>query len=138
MERAVQAGLVTTFIHYPHPENLLPSGLGGMSGDDEREPDVNILHYDYSVVFPTWYREYQMGNERPGWRPFLSISSTSPVTAGIVAMMQSANPDLTPAQCKTILMSTSSEIEFEGSTAPRSVNAGLAVEQAISGRSQNP
>jgi len=132
VERAAQAGLVMTFIHYPHPDNLLPSGLSGMSGDDEREPDVNILHYDYSVVFPDWYREYQQGVERPGWRPFLSISSTSPVTAGIVAMMLSANPNLTPAQCKEILMSTASELEFEGSIAPRSVNAGLAVEQAIS------
>ncbi len=138
VERAVQAGLVTTFIHYPHPENLLPSGLSGMSGDDEREPDVNILHYDYTVVFPDWYREYQQGVERPGWRPFLSISSTSPVTAGIVAMMQSANPNLTPAQCKTILKTTGSEVEFEGSTAPRSVNAGLAVERAIAERTQDP
>ena len=135
VDRALQAGMVTTFIHYPHLDNLLPAGLTGITGDDEREPDVNILHYDYTVVFPDWYREYQQGVERPGWRPFLSISSTSPVTAGIVAMMLSANPNLTPAQCKAILMATGKEVEFEGNTAPRAVNAGLAVERALAASS---
>ncbi len=131
VDRAIENGIVTTFIHYPHPNNLLPTGLIGMTGDDEREPDVNILHYDYTVVFPEWYREAQQGKTRPGWRPFLSISSTSPVTAGIVAMMLSADPSLTPRECKEILMTTGRPIEFERSSAPRAVDAAAAVRKAL-------
>jgi len=130
VDRATQAGVVIVFIHYPHPDNLLPTGLFGRSGDDEREPDVHILHYDYSVLFPEWYREHQKGNPRPGWSPFLSMSSTSPVTAGIVAMMLSANPELTPEQCKAILQTTSRPMEFEARTVPRVVNAATAVMEA--------
>lgn len=134
VNRAIEHGIVTTFIHYPHPDNLLPTGLFGMSGDDEREADVNILQYDYTVVFPQWYREAQQGKTRPGWRPFLSISSTSPVAAGIVAMMLSANPSLTPRDCKEILMTTGRPIEFEGASAPRAVDAAAAVREALSVR----
>jgi len=130
VDRAVGKGITVVFIHYPHPQNLLPTGLLGMSGDDEREPDVNILHYDYTVVFPDWYREHQQGVQRQGWRPFLSISSTSLVTAGVVAMMLEVNPELGPAQCKEILMSTGRPMEFEGTTAPRVVDAAAAVEEA--------
>lgn len=131
VETAVGHGIVTTFIHYPHPQNLLPAGLSGPTADDEREPDVNILHYDYTVVFPQWHREHQQGKTRKGWQPFLSISSTSPVTAGIVAMMLSVNSELTPAQCKKILRVTGRPMNFEGSHAPRVVDAGAAVLMAL-------
>ncbi len=130
VDRATQAGIVIAFIHYPHPDNLLPTGMFGISGDDEREPDVNILHYDYTLLFPEWYREHQQGQRRPGWAPFLSVSSTSPVTAGIVAMMLSANPQLTPQQCKEVLKTTAQPMEFENVRVPRVVNAAAAVMEA--------
>lgn len=131
VDRALDAGIVTTFIHYPHEGNLLPSGMFGRSGDDEREPDVNILHYDYTVVFPQWYREHQEGKARPGWRPFLSVSSTSPVTAGFVALLLELEPDLTPEDCKEILRSTARPRTFEGAASPRVVDAARAVEMVV-------
>lgn len=127
VDRALAEGIVFTFIHYPHPGNLLPSWLGPRSGDDEREPDVNILHYDYSVVFTERYADYMRKGSESGYRPFLSISSTSPVTAGFVAMLRSVNPDLPPAELKRILMDTSREIEFEGMTSPRTVDIAAAL-----------
>jgi hypothetical protein len=135
VSRAVEAGIVVTFIHYPHEDNLLPTWLGGRSGDDEREPDVNILHYDYTVVFVKDYHDYSEGRQtQRRYRPFLSMSSTSPVTAGIVAIMRSANPSLTPAECKDILMATSRPIDFEGQRAPRAVDAAAAVRRAAAMR----
>ncbi len=127
VDRAVAHGIVTTFIHYPHPENLLPTGLLGRSGDDEREPDVNILHYDYQVIFTERYLDWLERGSESGYRPYLSISSTSPVTAGFVAMLKSVRPDLEPAEIKRILMETSRPMRFEGRDAPRVVDAAAAL-----------
>ena len=130
VSRAVAAGIVVCFIHYPHPDNLLPSGLFPRNGDDEREPDVNILHYDYSVVFVNEYQLAIEGKSQRGYTPFLSLSSTSPVTAAIVALLRSVNPKLTPAQCKQILMTTARPVTFEGRQAARAVDAAAAVKRA--------
>ena len=100
------------------------------SRDDEREPDVNVLHNDYTVVFADRYRGLTEGKDARGYRPFLSMSSTSPVTAAIVALLRSANPRLTPAQIREILMSTARPYKFEGSRAPRAVDAAAAVRAA--------
>ena len=67
--------------------------------NDEREADLNILHYDYSVVFTRQYAEWLDSVGTGGYRPFLSVSSTSPVTAGLVALLKSLAPELTPADC---------------------------------------
>ncbi len=131
VSRAVAAGVVVCFIHYPHADNLLPTGLFPRHPvDDEREPDVNILQYDYSVVFANEYPLAVEGMSQRGYRPFLSISSTSPVTAAIVALMRSVNPRLTPAQCKQLLMSTARPVTFEGQQAARAVDAAAAVRRA--------
>ncbi len=131
VSRAVAAGIVTCFIHYPHSDNLLPTGLFPRHPvDDERDPDVNILQYDYSMVFANEYLLALEGKSERGYKPFLSISSTSPVTAGIVALMRSVNPKLTPAQCRQILMSTSRPMTFEAQQAARVVDAAAAVRKA--------
>jgi hypothetical protein len=131
VSRAVAAGIVVCFIHYPHPDNLLPTGLFPRDpADDEREPDVNILHYDYSVVFVNEYQLALEGKSQRDYKPFLSMSSTSPVTAAIVALMRSVNGKLTPAQCKQILMSTARPRTFEGEQAIRVVDAAAAVRKA--------
>ena len=127
VDEALANGIVTTFIHYPHPGNLLPSGLGPGSGDDEREPDVNILHYDYSIVFTKQYVEWTERGTDAGYRPFLSISSTSPVTAGFVALLRSVRPDLELAEIKRILMETSRMTTFEGMPSPRTVDIAAAL-----------
>jgi hypothetical protein len=127
VDRAIAKGIVTTFIHYPHPDNILPTWLGPMTGDDDREPDVNILHYDYSVVFTKPYANWMQDGEAAGYRPFLSLSSTSPVTAGFVAMLKSVHPNLTPIELKRILMETSRATVFEGMESPRTVDIGAAI-----------
>jgi hypothetical protein len=119
LNRAHTAGIITTFIHTGHPRNILPSGL--FSGqDDGREPDVNIFHFDYTVVaLKPWNNQ-----------PFLSISSTSPVLGGVVAMMKSAHPSLTLDQCQKILRDTAHAIDFHGEKPPRSLDAFEAVKRA--------
>ena len=133
VDRAIAHGIATTFIHYPHPGNILPTWLGPRSGDDEREPDVNILHYDYSVVFTERYAAWMEQGSKSGYRPFLSLSSTSPVTAAFVAMLESVCPALTPDEVKRVLMDTSREVEFEGFKAPRTVDIGAAVREVMDG-----
>lgn len=127
LDKAHKANIITTFIHTGHPSNILPSGLwGGL--DDGREPDINVLHYDYSVVFIDKYRKAMAEGKSPS-QPFLSVSSTSPVVGGVVAMMKSLNPGLTPAQCQKILRETARPIEFEGEKPPRVLDAAAALEQ---------
>ncbi len=125
--KALAKGILTTFIHYPHPGNLLPTWLGPKDGDDERDPDVNILQYDYSVVFTRQYADWMQRGKASDYQPFLSISSTSPVTAGFVAMLRSARPELAPAELKRILMETSHVTTFEGRTSPRTVDIAAAL-----------
>ena len=130
VERAHAAGIVTVFIHYGHPGNLLPGGLFP-TVEDGREPDIHVLHYDYSVLFTEWYAELQQtGKSSRGYQPFLSISSTAVVTAGVVAMMRSLEPDLTPAMCRQILLDTARPMTFEGDAVPRALDAAAAVEKA--------
>lgn len=133
VDRALAAGITTTFIHYPHPGNLLPSWLGPRSGDDEREPDFNLLHYDYSVVFTERYAEWLEKGEASGYRPFLSVSSTSPVLAGFVAILKALRPELGSEELKRILTDTSRGIEFEGYRSPRTVDIGAAVRSVMEG-----
>jgi hypothetical protein len=127
VSRALAAGIVTTFIHYPHPGNLLPTWLGPRNGDDEREPDVNILHYDYQFVFTRRYADWMQRGRQSEYVPFLSMSSTSPVTAAFVAMLRSVRPDLAPADVKRILMETSRPMTFEGRRAERVVDIAAAL-----------
>ncbi|MCJ7680826.1 MAG: hypothetical protein MUP70_08890 [Candidatus Aminicenantes bacterium] len=127
VDRALTKGIVTTFIHYPHPGNILPTWLGPRTGDDDREPDVNILHYDYSVVFTKQYGDWMQHGTAAGYRPFLSISSTSPVTAGFVALLKSVRPDLKPTELKRILMETSRATIFDGKESPRTVDIAAAL-----------
>jgi hypothetical protein len=130
VDRALAHGIVTVFIHYPHPGNLLPIWLGPVSGDDERTPDVNILHYDYQVFFTERYLDWLERGEESGYRPYLSVSATAPVTAGIVGLMKSLQPELTPAEVKRILVGTSHEMTFEGNVSPHTVDAAAAVRRA--------
>jgi hypothetical protein len=129
VRRAHRAGIVTTFIHYPLPENLLPGWIGPRTGDDGREPDLNILQYDYSRVFVDKLRGWQNGEARdPSRHPFLSLSSTSAVTAGMVALLLAADSTLQPDAVKALLVKTSRPYKLDGRTGTRVPNANAALE----------
>lgn len=142
---AVSNGITTTFIHNDHQGNIWPDGCFPYVKDNEdnrdftREPDVNIYHNDYNTIMVNRYRAYlekiasgeaiRSGNDLP----FFSISSTSPVLGGFVAILKSIKPQLTSAQCKELLISTSYSITEKGENwfdinpCPRVVDIGKAV-----------
>ncbi len=105
VNKANKKGIVTTFIHYSNPNNILPDGLFANT-EEERKPDLNIFHYDYNGF----------ANGNP---PYLSISSTSPVTAGFVAILKSINNTLTPSEYKDILIQTSYSMNYNDSALNR-------------------
>jgi hypothetical protein len=127
VDRAHSAGIITTFIHYPHPGNILPTGIVPRSGDDDREPDLNICHFDYSVIFTGPYLEWLEKPDPRGYRPYLSISSTSPVTAAFVAMLKSVKPDLTGDECRRILRETGRRYVLGGSVGEHTVDIAAAL-----------
>jgi hypothetical protein len=137
VDKALSNGIVITFIHYPHSGNLLPTWLGPRTGDEDREPDVNILQYDYSTLFTSQYVKWMQNKERHRLKnPFLSISSTSPVTAGFVALLKSVKPNLKPVEVKRILMETSRATVFEDRRSPRTVDIAAAI-QSVTKRAKS-
>ena len=127
LQRAHDAGIVTAFLHVAEPGNILPSGLWNGT-EDGREPDVNVLQYDYSVVFIDDYRKAVAG-QKGRQPPFLSLSSTAPVVAGVVALIKNLKPDLTPAECQAILRETSRPLDYNGRKPTRVLDALAAVER---------
>lgn len=118
LERAYKAGIVTTFLHTGYARNILPDGLFNPDKEDGREPDIHIFHYDYTVVpIKQWE-----GTER-----FFSLSSTSPVLGGVIAMMKSLRPDLSPDKCKQIVRNTAYPLAFRNQNPPRVLDALAAV-----------
>ncbi len=125
VNKANEHKIVTTFIHYPNPNNILPGGLFMSKGDidyDGREPDLNIYHYDYNTVIISSYVNYMTASKDQRAQmvpPFMSLSSTSPVTAGFVALLKSIDNTLHPAEYKRILMETSNKRLYNGVICPR-------------------
>lgn len=119
VHKAINNNIVTTFIHYDLPENILPTGLFPKSPESyAREPDVNIFHFDYNLLLIFVYENFVKSGRKVGNNigalPYFSNSSMSPVLAGIVAMMKERNNDLPPEKYKKILIETSKEIEYNG------------------------
>ena len=135
VRKAADRNVVTTFIHYPLSENLLPTGLfPAEGGADGREPDLAIYHFDYNELLLFVYERHRKLIEagrtpRSGDEiPYFSISSMSPVLAGIVAMMMEVKGGLAPAEYKRVLIATSRSIEYKGRTVERVVDAPRALE----------
>ncbi|MBU1014281.1 MAG: peptidase [Bacteroidetes bacterium] len=132
VQKAIDHGIVTTFIHYDLEENILPCGLFPRCPDSySREIDVNVFHFDYNLLLLFQYENYvksgrNVGNNI-GAHPYFSNSSMSPVLAGIVAMMKEINNELTAADYKRILIETSNEIAYNGYTVMHVVDASGAI-----------
>lgn len=133
VDKAIEQGIVTTFIHYDNPNNILPWGIFNGGGDSsyQREADINIFQYDYNTLFMDNYGD-MAGKEEFDTEYksnlFMSASSMSVVTAGFVAILKSINDTLTPAQYKEILIQTSRPVEYESEKAEHVVDMGKAVQ----------
>lgn len=117
VNKAVKNNIVTTFIHYDNPNNIWPGQMLPPSWTEkgQREPDFNILHYDYNTLLIDTYTKYQKlkGKVYSGDDiPYFSVSSTSPVTAGFIAILKSINNNLTPDEYRQILKKTSYKTTF--------------------------
>jgi hypothetical protein len=131
---AVESGVVCTFIHYPHADNILPLAMFTLE-KYEREADVNVWAFDYNVLFVRDYFRYEQTMQGPP--PYLSVSSTSVVTAGIVAMMKEKNPALSPHDFRQVLIETSRPCSVEDGgrpdtihVCPRVIDAPAAIRRA--------
>ncbi|RPH34245.1 MAG: peptidase [Bacteroidales bacterium] len=136
VSKANSKGIVTTFIHYTYPTNTLPYILSPNNDEGySREPDINIFHFDYNLLLLDSYKKYLKANRKPtsgDATPFLSLSSMSPVAAGIVAMMMEVNHNLSPLDYKQILIDTSREMDYKGSKITHVVDAPSAIKLAKS------
>ncbi|NPD44669.1 peptidase [Lentimicrobium sp. S6] len=132
VQKAINYNIVTTFIHYDLQDNILPYGfLPKLTEPYEREPDVNIFHFDYNLMLTFSYKNFlkldrKVGNNI-GAYPYFSNSSMSPVLAGIIAMMKEINNDLTPEEYKKVMIETSMQIEYNDYKVRHVVDANAAV-----------
>ena len=62
-----------------------------------------------------------------GHRPYLSISSTSPVAAAFVALLKSVRPGLSADDCRRILRETGRPVTLEGMTGRYTVDIAAAL-----------
>ena len=138
VKKAIDHGIVTTFIHYDLDENILPTGFFPESEKYySRDADLNVFHYDYNVLLISNYEQYLANGKQftgSGSDPYFSMSSMSPVLAGTVAMMKQINPGLPPSEYKQILIETSKEIEFDGYKVSHVFDAWVAVTSLIDGK----
>ena len=132
LEKAYNSDLLTVFIHNPHPRNILPSRIDpGIHGIDNSS-DFDIYPFDYSTIFTSRFSKRGSLVEINEDNAFLSISSTAPVTAGIISIMLSANPVRNRTEVKEVLISTSYNYVNENLSLDRAVDAKAAIEQWIS------
>lgn len=132
VDKAIEQGIVTTFIHYDNPNNILPWGIWDNGGDGyyNRDADINIFQYDYNTLFLESYGRIAESPEFDGNYKdelHLSVSSMSVVTAGFVAMLEEIDNTLTPAEYKEILLTTSRPMEYAGERAEHVVDIEAAV-----------
>lgn len=134
VDKAVEQGIVTTFIHYDNPNNILPWGIwtGGGEGYYRRDADINIFQYDYNTLFMDNYKYVSgMKDYDKIYKDnlYLSVSSMSVVTAGFVAMLMEVDDTLTPAEYKELLIEAGHPMEYAGDRAERVVDIGEAVKR---------
>ncbi|MCM1266277.1 MAG: hypothetical protein NC302_00110 [Bacteroidales bacterium] len=132
VNKAIESGIVTTFIHYDNPDNILPWGIWSETGEEyyQRAADINIFPYDYNTLFLNDYTDAVIQadfDKTYKSQLFTSVSSMSVVTAGGVALLMEIDHTLTPSQYKEILVRTSRPLEYEGEFAEHVMDLEAAV-----------
>lgn len=117
-QRAVEAGIITTFLHNDSPLNLFPYGCLPFPKEGyRRRPDIRIYHFDHNVLLLSIYQRYiEAGREAKSGNdlPYFSFSSMSVVLGGFAAMMKALRPTLTAGDCRDILQKTGYDIPAPG------------------------
>lgn len=132
IDKAVKQGIVTTFIHYDNPNNILPWGIWSDGGEEyyDREEDINIFQYDYNTLFLDNYKSAAGATDFDRTykdQLYVSVSSMSVVTAGFVAILKEVDGTLPPAEYKEILVKTSRPMEYAGEKAEHVADIAEAV-----------
>lgn len=131
VDKAIHQGIVTTFIHYDNPNNILPWGIWNDTDTScNRKEDINIFQYDYNTCFTESYENIVENTEFDSIYKdelFLSVSSMSVVSAGFVAILKSIDDTLTPDQYKKILIDTSRPLTYKNDSAKHVVDINAAV-----------
>ncbi len=115
----------------------------GSSYDGYKAPDVVVpgpWSYTTDRLGTLGYNDGSEISNADYTATFGGTSSSTPKAAGIVALMLTANPNLTPAQVKSILRNTATDIESPGvdsKTGAGRINAQAAV-QASGGGGSDP
>jgi hypothetical protein len=120
IDKAVNNGIVTIFLHNGHPLNILPYGFFSAEGEGYyRNPDIHVYHFDYNLLLINSYKLYLKADRKPksgDALPYLSLSSTPIVVAASIAILKEINPNLTPAVYKEIIMKSSKSFNYQGKT----------------------
>lgn len=131
VNNAVNNNIVTTFIHYPNPNNILAFGLQSYNDYYERKPDLRVLHYDYNTLILGTYKKYlEAGRDATDGDaiPYFSMSSMSPVLAGFIAMLKEVNNELTPDEYREILVKSSYNYNYNGKEISKVVDISRAIQ----------
>ena len=129
LEKAVHAGVVVIFVDFPHPLNLLPAGFGVPPGAEEDRPDLKIFSYDCTTLLADQFLA-PVGSdddEISRNRSFLAPSSIGSLTAGLVALLRSVDPETSPGRVKEILIETSRPLTVHGKVEPNVPDAKAAI-----------
>lgn len=124
LNKAYENNIITTFIHCDHRDNLWPHACMPFKNNEgfQRNPDYNILHFDYNHLYIQTYYDYREAIEQNinidsgNLIPYFSFSSMSPVLAGFVALLRSIKSNLILHEIRDLLDDTSYKITEKGSS----------------------
>ncbi len=134
VQKAIEHNIITTFIHYTYPDNILPYSFFVKPPSYDREPDIKVYHKDYNVLNTIFYDRYIKSGRNPKSGdeiPYFSISSMSPVLAGVIALIKETNPDLSSNKIKKILSETSKTINYNDREIENVLDAYAAVNYSL-------
>lgn len=118
INKAIENGIITTFIHCDNINNLWPYGCFqfGNDSDFNRSPDLNIFHFDFisdeDFRINLLLEAIKMGKNNLSGNelPFFSFSSMSPVLGGFVAILKSIKQSIQLDEIKKLLIDTSYKV----------------------------
>lgn len=131
IDKAYENGIAVIFLHNPNNNNFLPSKIDPVIENIINDPEINIYDQDYSVILRG---NVDINGFVDSPKDFKSISSKAVVLAGIISIMQEANPNTTLDQIRNALRKTTYNYETNNEYIKNIVNASEAVKYLIDNR----